>query len=265
MLLVLLPLQLWAAHALAFFAHEYAHSFTAWILGWKRDPFALNYAHPTPVVLLLQLGINQNVDEAPIFASGHGIAAAMIAAAGALLGNALFTYPLSRLAYAKAKQIGNRAWAMCAYWVTVASIGNFIDYVPVRTFTNEGDIGSVQRGLGWSPWTVLLVLGTPTLLVLIYFCARLQPKTLAWLYPVSRWKRVLIAALTSFAIFGFYGAAGLLEGGPISHTLSLLSLCVLFPLLAIVSGVVSYQGVTLKPVTPPSSRRVSGSGYHQQD
>jgi hypothetical protein len=145
--------QMWAAHACVFFAHEYAHSFTAWLLGWKTNPLALDYARPTLVVLLLQMGINQNVDEGPIFASGHGPHAAIIGAAGAILGNALITYPLSRWGSGKAKQIGSRGWAMFAYWATVASVGNFLDYVPVRTFTTEGDMGSIQRGFGCSPWT----------------------------------------------------------------------------------------------------------------
>jgi hypothetical protein len=228
--------QMWAAHACVFFAHEYAHSFTAWLLGWKSNPLALHYPSATLVVLLIQLGINQNVDEGPIFASGHGVHAAIIAAAGALLGNALITYTLSRWGYAKATQIGSRGWGMFAYWVTVASVGNFFDYVPVRTFTTEGDMGSIQRGLGWSPWTILVVLGIPTLLALSYFFARIEPVTLAWLFPGSAAKRWTIAVLTAFVLFEFYGAAGLLEGGPISHRLSVVSVSTCFPLMAVLGG-----------------------------
>jgi hypothetical protein len=253
-LLALLALQLWAAHAVAFFAHEYAHSFTAWILGWKSNPLALNYAHPTFVVFLMQLGINQNVNEAPIFASGHGAQAASIAAAGVVLGNALITYPLSRLGYANARQRGSRGWAMFAYWLTVASVGNFIDYVPIRTFTTEGDMGSVQRGFGWSPWTLILVFGIPTLVALIYFFARIQPNTLAWQYPASPWERAFLAAVTAFIIFGFYGAAGLLEGGPTSHKLSVVSLSLLFPLVALAGGTMAWLGISPWPSQLPRSR-----------
>ena len=229
--------QIWAAHACVFFAHEYAHSFTAWLLGWKSNPFALYYAHPTPVVFLLQLGINQNVNEGPIFAGGHGPQAAIIGAAGALLGNALISYTLSRWGYWKARQIGSRGWGMFAYWATVASVGNFLDYVPVRTFTTEGDMGSIQRGFGWSPWTILLVLGIPTLLATIYFFARIGPVTLTWLFPESAAKRWVIAVLTAFVLFGFYGAAGLLEGGLSSHRLSVISVWICFPLMAVVGGI----------------------------
>jgi hypothetical protein len=122
---------------------------------------------------------------------------------------------------------------MLAYWAAVASVGNFLDYVPVRTFTSEGDMGSVQRGFGWSPWTILVVLGIPTLLALIYFFARIEPPTVAWPFPRSAAKRSVVAILTAFAIFGFYGAAGLLEGGPISYRLSIISISVFFPLMAV--------------------------------
>jgi hypothetical protein len=230
---------MWAAHACVFFAHEYAHSFTAWLLGWKSNPLALHYPRPTPVVLLLQFGINQGVDEAPIFASGHGVQAAIIAGAGAILGNALISYPLSRWGYAKAKHIGSRGWAMFFYWATVASVGNFIDYVPVRTFTTESDMGSLQRGLGCSPWAILIVLGIPTVLALVYFFVRIQPATLAWLFPKTAAKRYALAFLTAFALFGFYGAAGLLEGGPISYRLSLISVFLCFPLMAVVGAMLA--------------------------
>jgi hypothetical protein len=72
--------QMWAAHACVFFAYEYAHSFTAWLLGGKTNPLALYWARPTIAVLLIQMGINQNVDEGVIFASGYGPHAAIIAA-----------------------------------------------------------------------------------------------------------------------------------------------------------------------------------------
>lgn len=75
------------AHALALFSHEYAHSFTAWLLGWKTNPLALNYGELTPINILAQIQIDENVGYDPIFAGGHGWQAAMISAAGMLIGN----------------------------------------------------------------------------------------------------------------------------------------------------------------------------------
>jgi hypothetical protein len=240
----LLLVQLWAAHALAFFPHEYAHSFTAWLLGWKSNPLALYYAHPTLVVFLAQLGINQDVNEAPIFASGHGHDAAIIAAAGMVIGNGLISLPLSRLGYAMAERRGHDGWAMFFYWITVASLGNFIDYVPVRTFTDEGDMGSIQRGFGWSPWTVLLVLGLPTAMLLLYFFFRVEPVTIQRLFPNDKPKQTLILLVTAGVLFGFYGAAGLLEGGPVSHRVSQVSVYVVLPMVIVISWLLLQQWST---------------------
>lgn len=232
-LVPLIVVQVWAAHALAFFAHEYAHAVVAWALGWKLNPLDIDYAKPSIGAFLIQLGINQNVDEGPIFAAGRGVDVALIGVAGSLLGNAILSYPLSRIGYRQAKKRGRRGWAMFAFWVTAASIGNFIDYVPIRTFTGgAGDMGSLEKGLGWSPWVVLVVLGVPTLAATLYFFLKIVPATVAWLFPRSPAARYGVAFLAVFVVFGFYGAAGLLEGGPISRALSLVSVLVVLPLMA---------------------------------
>ena len=244
-------MQLWAAHACVFFAHEYAHSFTAWLLGWKSNPLALNYAHPTLKVILIQLGIDQNVNELPIFASHHGAQAAIISGAGAVLGNAFITLPLSLWLLRKTKRNAARGWAMFSYWVCIASIGNLIDYVPIRTFTDGTDLYqdmyAVERGLNWSPWTLLIVFGIPTALVLGYFLLRIEPETLHWLFLISVPKRILLAILTAFILFDFYGAAGWADGGPISHTMSVISVCIAAPIIAIWGIVIAVRDRQKKP------------------
>jgi len=135
---------------------------------------------------------------------------------------------------------------MFFYWTTVVSIGNFVDYVPVRTFTTDGDMGSVQRGFGWSPWMVLLVLGLPTLILLVYFTLRIEPATLSWLFPNDRPKQVLMVLVTAGVLFGFYGAGGLLEGGPISARISQVSVYVLLPAFAFASWLLVRRRSALK-------------------
>jgi hypothetical protein len=129
---------------------------------------------------------------------------------------------------------------MFFYWVCVASVGNLIDYVPIRTFTNQTDLYqdmyAVERGFGWSPWTLLLLFGIPTAVVLVYFLARIEPKTLRWLFPRSIGKRVFLAILTAFILFDFYGAAGWADGGPVSHRMSVVSVCIVAPLVAVLSS-----------------------------
>lgn len=232
-LVVLLLVQVWSAHAIAFFLHEYAHSFTAWLLGWKANPFDLYFPPVSSIVWLLQLGINQNVNEAPIFTSGHAPDAALIGGAGMILGNGLLSLPLSRLVWRWAKQTNRAGWALFAYWCTVASLGNLLDYVPIRTFTLEGDMGALQRGFSCSPWLVLLVLGLPTFGALGWFFARVVPSSLVWIFPHNRAQRGLVAALTVGALFGFYGAVGFLEGGPLAERFSWLSVYLILPCMLI--------------------------------
>ena len=42
-LILLTPVFILLAHYLVVFIHEYAHAFTAWMLGYKSNPFDLNY------------------------------------------------------------------------------------------------------------------------------------------------------------------------------------------------------------------------------
>jgi hypothetical protein len=228
-LVLLILLQWWLAHAVVFFAHEYAHAFVAWSLGWKASPFALHFPPLSLKVLLIQLGIDQDVNEVPIYAAGRGVDAGLIAVAGMVLGNGLITLPLSRWAYRVAQRREARGWAMLAFWCTLASVGNLIDYVPIRTFTLESDMGSVQKAFGWSPWTIMVILGIPALIILIWFLWRIVPATLRWLFPDNRTQRIAVTILAMAALFGFYGIVGFIDGGPTAKFLSQISLFAILP------------------------------------
>jgi hypothetical protein len=244
--------QLWAAHALAFFLHEYAHSTVAWLLGWKANPLDLDYAHPTPIVLLFQLGINQKVDEAPIFASGHGFDAGLIAAAGVVVGNAIVSLGLARWGWQYAIANGKRGWAMLAYWVTAASVGNLLSYVPLRVFVADGDVFSIVRGFEVSPWAVLVVLGIPTFAALAWFVFDVAPKSLERLWPDRAAARVVTALFTAAFVFGFYGLGGLLEDDLTAHLMGQICIFGLAPLAAIIEIALVLRGPQSAEANPVS-------------
>lgn len=225
--------QLWAAHALAFFLHEYAHATAAWLLGWKSSPLDLDYAHPTLIVFLFQLGINQKVDEAPIFASGHGVDAGIIAAAGIVVGNAIISLGLARWGWHYAISKGKRGWAMLAYWVTAASVGNLLSYVPFRVFVANGDIFSMVRGFQVSPWLLLFVLGIPTLAAIAWFVFDIAPRSARRLWPDNPSARVLMALTSAAFVFGFYGLGGLLETDSTAHLMGQICIFGLAPIVAL--------------------------------
>ncbi|TWR26605.1 hypothetical protein FPZ42_06075 [Mucilaginibacter achroorhodeus] len=220
---------LWLAHAVAFFPHEYAHAFTAWILGWKSNPVALNYGNFNLANILIQIQMDENVDYAPIFSSGHGHQAGFIALAGLLIGNLLITYPLSLWLYYYAKRRKKEYLAFFSYWLCVASVGNLIDYVPVRTFGKSGDMYTLAKGFNISPWVICITLGVLFILILLHFLTLFAPKALQIIFPQSAARRVVTVILTSGALFGFYGAVGLLQDSETSHMISKVSIFLLIP------------------------------------
>ena len=89
--ILITPIFILLSHYLAVFPHEYAHSFMAWLLGYKDNPLALNYGGSSLANILLLLNIDQNVDNQMIYASGHSAYVALIAFAGPAMNGLLFT------------------------------------------------------------------------------------------------------------------------------------------------------------------------------
>ncbi|GBQ66274.1 hypothetical protein AA103196_1339 [Ameyamaea chiangmaiensis NBRC 103196] len=202
------------------FTHEYAHTFVAWALRWKNNPFALHVPPLSTASLLIQSDVDQNVNEAPIMASGRGVDVGLIALAAPLLGNAIVSLTLGVLLYRLGRRWNRHVAMRLGFWLVVATLGNVLDYVPIRTFTLSGDMGSLQRGFGWSPWTIIAVLGAPTLLSLLWLLVRFIPDTARLLFPTSRVNLCVLSVVAKGVVFVFYGAAGLMEGGPVSFRLS---------------------------------------------
>jgi len=98
---------LWLTHAIAFFAHEYSHSFLAWALGWKTNPWVIDFGHVDARNLLMMIEMDEKVDYAPIFGGGHGFDAAAIAASGVVIGNGLL-FVICQALFASAVRAGRR-------------------------------------------------------------------------------------------------------------------------------------------------------------
>ncbi|HEY2357835.1 MAG TPA: hypothetical protein VGH86_10325 [Phenylobacterium sp.] len=237
---VLLPLiiiQLWAAHAVAFFAHEYAHAVVAWALGWKNNPLAIDYAKPSIGVFLIQLGINQNVDEAPIFAAGRAADVAMIGVAGSLLGNALVTYPLSRLGYHHARTQPSRLG-------DVRLLGHGRQHRQLHRLCTDPHLhrGHWRHGIAGEGLRMVTVdRAGGSWNSDAHGNVALLPEDRAdhgdVALPAFAATRLAFGVLAVFLVFGFYGASGLLEGGPTSYNLSLASVFVALPLMVAVEFV----------------------------
>jgi len=220
----------WLTHALGYMFHEYAHSFSAWSFGYMANPLALEYGHPTPKNIALLLDVDDNVDYAPIFAAGKGYLASLIAVNGVLIGNGIF-YFVARGLYSFAKRRRNQTLALFAILYCLMNAGNFLCYVPVRTFTTHADMATFEKGLNASPWLVIVLLGIPFAFAVWHFFSVLLPDACAFLLPGKRNQQVALLALSSFTMFVFYGAAGLRGYGAVSRWISIVSVFLLFPLV----------------------------------
>jgi len=223
---------LWLAHALGYLVHEYAHSIAAWALGFKANPLALDYGHLSVQNLALLSDIDENVDYRAIFAAGHGYLAAMVAVAGVLLGNGIFCL-ISRKLYSLAKERNRPAQALFALLFCLMNVGNFLAYVPVRTFATHADMAHVEAGLHISPWWIATILGAPFAAAILHFFARLLPDAHGYLFPDGFISQVMLVLVSAFTVFVFFGSAGLRGYGEASHWISIASSCGLFPLAAI--------------------------------
>ena len=217
----------WLAHALGYFLHEFGHSFTAWISGYKASPLALTYGHLTPANLLIQSDIEENVEYGPIFAAGKGTLAALIAGAGVFANIVL--YLGSRKLYSISKRRDWKPAGLFCFLFCLMNAGNFIDYVPVRTFTTHGDMVTLERGLQISPWWVLVVAGIPFAWAIWRFLHILLPDARYFLFPESQVRQIALVVTSCFMMFGYYGSSGLHGYGEMSRRISLFSVLVILP------------------------------------
>jgi len=218
---VLCVVLIWVIHAIVFFAHEYAHSGTAWMLGYKENPWALEYGRFNLSNLVLFGEVDENVDYQSIFAQGRGLAAAWIAFAG--MGMNALLYGFSRMLLRRQSVRNNPFFLLCIFWFCFMNVGNFYDYVPVRTFASHGDIANMRRGLNVSPWLILVVLGYPTALAIWHFFARILREALPRITHGVKPQQVFTVLTSAFLMFGYFGASGLSGYGEVSQVLSGIS------------------------------------------
>jgi hypothetical protein len=214
------------AHYAAVLPHEYAHSFMAFALGYKSDPLVIHFGGTSVVNLILLINIDEQVDYAAMFARGDGPAAALTGFAGPGLANGTM-YLLSLFLL---RQPGVRRHAflfILVFWFNFTNVGNFYCYVPIRTFASHGDIGHITQGLGISPWAALVVLGTPTAIAMWFLFTRTLPQALGRIAPDSPFRRGFVVTLSVVSMFGYFGLAGFVGYGEPSHTLSVLSVCLI--------------------------------------
>jgi hypothetical protein len=237
---LLMTVLIWLlAHAVGLFSHEFSHTFTAKALGWKSNPFDLDWGTASPMNLLLQQEIDENVDYQPVFAGGHGIDAGVIALAGSALGNLVVSLGIGLAVSAVARRRRQIALGCFGFWLVTMSVGNLLSYVPLRAFTSHADMHTTEVGFGWTPMQLLLFVGIPYLVALLWYLLSFQPRALAWLFPGSVRHRYVMVFLTSITLFGFFSLGGFSGYGETSHQLSLAFMLILGPLSLVLGALLT--------------------------
>ncbi len=203
-LAILTPFFILLSHYLAVFPHEYAHSFAAWLLGYKTNPFALNYGGTHWVNLLLLANIDENVNYQLIHQLGHNLQMAFIAFAGPGIANGLL-FILSYYLIQKNTIQEKRYFFYFLFWFNLMNLGNLYDYVPIRTFSSYGDIAHIAAGLNLSPWWIYTIIGY----LVVFLVWQFYTKTLITAYIHLKINKTVFRAslmiLCTFILFGFFG------------------------------------------------------------
>lgn len=198
------PIFLIFSHYLAVFPHEYAHSFMAWILGVKANPLNLEYGGTGLYNLLLLGHIDENVDYSMIFASGHPAYAAVIAFAGAGIANgSLFAISYFLLKKKSIQQIPSLFYFLFLF--NLMNLGNFYDYVPIRTFADFDDVHNFVRGFAISPWWVYAVGGYIVAFLIWQFFRKTMIAACLHLQLVEMAQKASLMIVCVCILFGYFG------------------------------------------------------------
>jgi hypothetical protein len=210
------PIFLILSHHLAVFAHEYAHATMAWILGYKRSPFDINYGGMSALNILLLLNIDQAVDNVLIYSQGHPYYVALIAFVGS--GTNALLYVWSYLMLQK-KSIQLKPYRFYFIFLfNLMNLANVYDYVPIRTFATEGvmvDVLDVEQGFGLSPWWIYAIVGYLVAFMIWQFFSKTLILAYTTLQLKSTLSRASLMIVCVLILFGYFSLPGLFAHGPI--------------------------------------------------
>lgn len=203
-LILATPIFLLLTHYLAVFPHEYAHSFMAWLLGYKANPFALDYGGTSLLNVLLLAHINENVNYSAIYSSGHASYVSFIAFAGPGIANSLL-FIVSYFLLKMKKIIQKPFLYYFLFLFNLMCLGSFYDYVPIRTFAKSGDIYNFITGLNISPWLVYIIFGYLVAFLIWQFFSKTLISTYLNLDLKTILPRSSLMIICVLILFGFFG------------------------------------------------------------
>lgn len=212
--------------------HEYAHSFVAWMYGYKSNPFDIHYGEFTWQNIIFVHGINENVNYSLMNLRGDHFAMGLAAFAGPGIAT-VFMYALSLflLRSQTVKRYPYLFYFFC--WVSVINLAELISYFVARVFVEQDDSGIFEYAWGISPWIVFFI-G----IIILYFGVKYLYNTLLReIYLRLELKSVLANALIlflfTFILFGHVAVRILLSPSGIFANVISAIFCIIAIILVI--------------------------------
>jgi hypothetical protein len=216
-LLAATPVLILLAHYIAVLPHEFSHSFMAWALGLKSDPFAIDWGGTGLLNILLLIHVDENVDYSMALHAGRNWQVALVAFAGPGLANGSL-YLTARLMMAK-RLFTSPLLAYCLIWVLFMNLANLFDYVPIRTFSPWDDVAHFRLATGVSPWPIYIIGGYTVLAAIIDFYCRALPTSLDISGIVSVAPRAALLFLMTALLFGYFAIPAFRVPDEVSHVI----------------------------------------------
>ena len=225
-LIVLTPIFILLTLHLVIFVHEYAHAFTAWILGYKNSPFDINYGGTSLENLLLLTNVDQKVNNNLIYSLGHPGDVALIAFAGP--GITLGFFFLSFWLIHHNEKIKRHPFLLYfLFFINLWCLGGTYAYVPIRTFTIHGvmvDILDIEQALHISPWWIYIFIGYLVFFLIWQFFSKTLISIYAYVGISNTLGRASLMMICVSILFGYCGQVGFVNHGELSHFISATSI-----------------------------------------
>lgn len=241
------PVFFWLTHYVAVLLHEFSHSFTAWFLGVKTDPFDIDWGGTGWWNLSMLAHVDENVSYQDALAAGLDTRVAIVAAAGPVLGN-LVPYLVTRWVIVRERLSTRPVLTWLLFWYLVNGVANLYDYVPTRVFADDGDVTHFVLGSGVSRWAVFVTGSYLVLWAVVDLYRRVMPYSLgvAGLGPF-RPARAGVVVFATVVLFGYFAVPALLESDPVSLFMGRVSLMAI-PVVV----VAAWRRNVLDPLRPPA-------------
>lgn len=214
------------------YLHEFAHSFTAWSLGFKPDPLNIIYGGYNWKNLLLIWNVDENVDYHMLYANGYRLPMAFIAFAGPAISGLIYCLTLILM---NTNTIKNPYFYYFIFWLNILNLAELYSYIPLRNFLTHGDIGNINHALDISGWWILSIFGPFILLAYIYSFTYLLPKTYTILKFDRIVDRIILLIIVAFMLLGYPATRILLQfiNSALSNYLALISYLIMIVIIAI--------------------------------